>query len=144
VPHQYGWDFSGRHPCPTNTLPVPDLSITDIHAQPRLHDSARSILCFLGSTVASKDGVESKPILVETARPDTVAQFFDGMNTIDVQNHLPQGLLKLEEHWKTQTRQHRLIATILGIYAADAFLTRAYLRRSTGEKVTISSTLGAL
>ncbi len=57
-----------------------------------------------------------------TPWPQVVQQYFAVAQASDVNNHLRQSGLALEESWKTQTWWHRLIATIVGICESDAFL----------------------
>ena len=52
--------------------------------------------------------------------------YFDNANAIDVHNHLRQGGLELERHWKTQTWWHRNFATIFGMCESDAYLAFLY------------------
>ena len=52
--------------------------------------------------------------------------YFDNANAIDVHNHLRQGGLELERHWKTHTWWHRNFATIFGMCETDAYLAFWY------------------
>ena len=51
---------------------------------------------------------------------------FDNANAIDVHNHLCQGGLELEHHWKMHTWWHRYFATIFGMCESDAYLAFRY------------------
>eukprot|EP00731_Ephydatia_muelleri_P009180 Em0004g1518a len=62
----------------------------------------------------------------EVKRPAVVEAYFDNANAIDVHNHLRQGGLELERHWKTQTWWHRNFATIFGMCESDAYLAFRY------------------
>lgn len=62
----------------------------------------------------------------EVKRPAVVEAYFDNANAIDVHNHLRQGGLELERHWKTHTWWHRNFATIFGMCETDAYLAFRY------------------
>lgn len=55
-------------------------------------------------------------------RPQLYESYFDGSASIDVHNHLRQDGLALENAWKTQSWEHRIIASLLGIIETNAYL----------------------
>eukprot|EP01031_Cornospumella_fuschlensis_P026833 gene26833-32426_t len=73
-----------------------------------------------------------------TAAPEVVNDIFEGFNVIDVHDHYRQGILRLEEHWLTETWWHRLFATLLGVIVTDAY----FMRRQANELSTFSTFIG--
>ena len=57
-------------------------------------------------------------------KPAVVEAYF--ANATDVHNHLHQGGLELERHWKTYTWWHRNLATLFGMCKTDAYLAFQY------------------
>lgn len=64
-----------------------------------------------------------------------VEEFFDNMNKVDIHNHYRQGILRLEQTWKTKKWQHRCLATQWGFCAVDAFLANRWRRREIDVEV---------
>ena len=48
--------------------------------------------------------------------------YFDNTNAFDVHNHLRQGGLELERHWKIHTWWHCNFAIIFGVCKSDAYV----------------------
>jgi hypothetical protein len=57
-----------------------------------------------------------------TPRPQMMDKFFTWFSKIDVHDHRRQGILRMEQYWKTKDWSHRIFATILGICVVDAYL----------------------
>ena len=62
----------------------------------------------------------------EIFRPAICSNYFNASNKIDVHNQLRQGLLLLEEHWKTNDGWFRIIVTIIGMTVTDAYLASVF------------------
>ena len=59
-------------------------------------------------------------------RPRCLSIYFRAANLIDMHNHLRQGVLRLEMHWKTPNPWFRLISTIIGTTVVDCFLATKF------------------
>jgi hypothetical protein len=57
-----------------------------------------------------------------TPRPQMMDKFFTWFSKIDVHDHRRQGVLKIEQFWKTKTWWHRLFGSLLGVCVIDAYL----------------------
>lgn len=68
-----------------------------------------------------------------TPRPQMMEQFFMCFSKIDVHDHRRQGVLKLEQFWKTQTWWHRIFASLLGVCIVDSYL--AYMLESASFRL---------
>ena len=62
-------------------------------------------------------------------RPVVIEMFFRHFAAIDIHDHLRQGLLQIERAWKTNTWEHRIFGTMLGIIVTNAFLLYRYERK---------------
>ena len=56
-----------------------------------------------------------------TTRVQVVYWLFKYFSVIDIHDHFRQGILKIEEHWRTITWWHRIFATIMGIIYTNAY-----------------------
>jgi hypothetical protein len=83
--------------------------------------------------VNNDDGITSRMVTKETPWPSIVAQYFEAASASDVNNHLRQGSLAMEEVWGTQTWWHRILATVVGICEVDSFLAFAALHPRGSE-----------
>lgn len=68
----------------------------------------------------------------EYPQPAVVKEMFDAFPTIDIHDHLRQGILKMEVSWKTLSWQHRLTATMLGIIFTNTYLAYRYDKSTAG------------
>jgi hypothetical protein len=59
---------------------------------------------------------------IKVRRPRAFEKYFDNALAIDVNNHLRQGELRVEQGWVTRKWYLRVHSTILGISVTDAFL----------------------
>ena len=75
-----------------------------------------------------------------TSRVNIVAHMFKYFSVIDIHDHLRQGILKMEESWKTRTWWHRLFATVLGIIYTNSY----NYYRNEYNIINHGSTLGML
>ena len=81
---------------------------------------------FRQSTPEDRSNAPCVVLYKEVKRPAVVEAYFDNANVIDVHNHLRQGGLELERHWKMQTWWHHNFATIFGMCESDAYLAFRY------------------
>ena len=94
----------------------------------------KSIITTVGNCLPGNDQVIKRSRLVEvngmfqtqesekrTARCNLIERLFDGFSKIDIHDHYRQGILAIEESWKTHCWWHRFFATILGIIFTDVF-----------------------
>lgn len=81
----------------------------------------RSIPTRLGE-VHDVDIDEEENAFLEYPVPKLVEDYYEASNSIDVHNQLRQGILMIEEHWKTHRWDLRAFSTVFGIILANAFL----------------------
>ena len=94
----------------------------------------KAIVSNCGTTFPGKPSVRLRSKLVQEdgqlneisqkyyiPRPEVVETFFNNCNTINVHDHLRQGLLKLDISWQTKTWWHRVFATLFGMCVTDAY-----------------------
>lgn len=85
--------------------------------------------------VTDPDGIpETIKRYLEVPQPNVVYDMFDAFPTIDIHDHLRQGILKMEASWKTMQWQHRMYATMFGIMFTNAYLAYKYTAITEGEK----------
>ena len=89
------------------------------------------VICFISTKNAGSTVLE-KPFIVrysnefenvehrEVDRPKVASSYFHACNAIDVHNQARQGILSLEQHWKTHDCWTRLHDTLLGCHVIDA------------------------
>lgn len=65
-------------------------------------------------------------------QPSVVKDMFQAFPTIDIHDHLRQGVLKMEASWKTHSWEHRFVATMLGIIFTNTYLAYRYDRSTAG------------
>jgi hypothetical protein len=75
-------------------------------------------------------GVYQENVEKSTPRCSLVARYFDNFHLIDVHDHMRQGVLGLEMHWRTLNWTHRIFGTLIGIIVTDTF----YLHRAMFEE----------
>ena len=61
-----------------------------------------------------------------TSRVQVIYNLFRYFSVIDVHDHFRQGILALEEYWKTINWWHRLFATIMGMIYTNAYFYYRY------------------
>ena len=59
-------------------------------------------------------------------RPSVISDYFEYSNAIDVHNHARQGVLRLEDCWRTQDCWFRLATTFIGMTLTDAWKAYKY------------------
>jgi hypothetical protein len=59
-------------------------------------------------------------------RPSVVEELFEGFSTIDIQNHIRQGILEIEREWATHRWWIRTFGTLWGIAITNAYLLYRY------------------
>lgn len=65
--------------------------------------------------------LENQYYLRETPCPKIANEIFSAFKIIDVHYHYRQGILKLEQSWKSQSWWQRLFSTLLSVIATDAY-----------------------
>ena len=71
-------------------------------------------------------------------QPQAAGDYHQWANAIDVHNHLRQGVLRLEEHWKTTNCWFRPWTTFVSIAVVDAFkVSKQYYTSPRSKDVTI-------
>ena len=75
-------------------------------------------------------GVYQENVEESTPRCSLVARYFDNFHLVDVHDHMRQGVLRLEMHWRTYSWIHRIFGTLIGIVVTDTF----YLHRAMFEE----------
>lgn len=61
-------------------------------------------------------------------RPSMVKMFFEPFNAVDTNDQYRQGILKLEENWKTHSWVTRAISTVLGVIFVNSHLAMQLTR----------------
>ncbi|KAF5270310.1 hypothetical protein FQR65_LT05498 [Abscondita terminalis] len=93
-----------------------------------------------GKTAMDKkmaEGVSSRAKFEkEVARPQIVADYFDGSAAIDIHNHIRQSGLALENVWSTTKWQHRIFASVFGIIETNSYLAFNYFRKDVSEPIS--------
>ena len=70
----------------------------------------------------------------EVARPAILSNYFKKSNKVDSHNHVRQGIIALEKMWVTHDCWFRLVTTLIGITATDAW--KASRHQSPGEDLS--------
>ena len=71
-------------------------------------------------------------------QPQTAGEYHQWANAIDAHNQLRQGVLRLEEHWKTTNCWFRPFTTFISIAVVDAFnVSKQYCKSPRGKEVTL-------
>ena len=73
----------------------------------------------------------SETFYKEVKRQKMSEDYFEGASVIDVDNHLRQYGLALEQSWSTKSWSHRVFSTLLGISECDAFLSYCRFEEKT-------------
>ena len=58
----------------------------------------------------------------QVERPDCISTYFAHANAIDIHNHYRQGLLGLEQHWRTTNLWFRIACSVIGMTVVDCYL----------------------
>ena len=82
-------------------------------------------------------GYRTEKYEIAVKRPQAVETLLKYFSVIDVHDHLRQGSLALEVHWKTLTWWHRMFRTILGMIVTNAY--KAYCFEMNRIDITQSS-----
>ena len=69
----------------------------------------------------------------EVQRPLVASKYFGVSGSIDANNQIRQGELRLEDHWRTDNGWFRCVSTVLGIAVTNAFKASCFLFASEGE-----------
>jgi hypothetical protein len=75
---------------------------------------------------------------IAVPRPSMVKMFFEPFNAVDTNDQYRQGILKLEENWKTYSWTTRAISTVLGVIFVNSHLAVQLLEgqgKSSSEKL---------
>ena len=71
-------------------------------------------------------------------RPDCISQYFKCANKIDRHNHLRQGILRLEQYWRTVDPWFCIATTVFGMTVSDCYLgMRFHLQAEPFSSFTI-------
>ena len=108
---------------------------TTIDAEPAVRKRAR----------LDEDG-RTREFELEIPRPRMVKMFFDGFNAVDTNDQYRQGILKLEENWKTHSWATRTFTTILGVIFVNSHLAMRLTRDNdaTQDPSTFKEDMGKL
>lgn len=87
--------------------------------------------------VENNNVIEEEHVSEEITRPQMVSLYYENYNAIDINDHLRQDSLALEEVWGTTKWYIRLFTTILGITFTDSYFGWKY------EKFTLSGVQNA-
>jgi hypothetical protein len=95
-----------------------------------------------GTTIAADDSVRKRARLdddgrtrhfeVRVPRPNIVKMFFEGFNAVDTNDQYRQGILQLEENWKTHKWATRTFTTVLGVIFVNSHLAMKLTREYDG------------
>lgn len=79
-------------------------------------------------TLAEMDSdiIERKQPGVIVHQPEILEEMQKFNHAIDDNNHLRQGVLKIDEHWKTHKPHIRIFSTIIGIVCTNSYLGYRY------------------
>jgi hypothetical protein len=102
---------------------------TDPHPQPYVRKRTRV-------TVDAEGLPATERFDRETPRPRLIADLFQYFGAIDRHDHMRQGVLRVEEAWKTKIWWHRLYATVFGIVVTDCYFAYKYVRESLHAEAT--------
>ena len=108
------------------------------------HDlKLKTIITNRGTTLSGTDSIRYRHKIVvvdgvevtqkeekRIKRPRMIEDFFECFSAVDVQDHLRQGSLRMEEVWKTKQWFHRIFAKIYGIILTDCFLAYRWTKTS--------------
>lgn len=86
--------------------------------------------------------VSTRGTTIETdpSRPSMVKMFFEPFNAVDTNDQYRQGILKLEENWKTHSWVTRTLSTILGVIFVNSHLAMRFLRGPVDAETASTST----
>jgi hypothetical protein len=74
-----------------------------------------------------------------------VKMFFGPFNAVDTNDQYRQGILRLEENWKTYTWTTRVISTVLGVIFVNSHLAlQFYLGNEKSSSVTLKTDMDKL
>lgn len=90
---------------------------TTIETDPSMRERAR----------LNEDGTTVR-FEIAVPRPSMVKMFFEPFNAVDTNDQYRQGILKLEENWKTHSWVTRTLSTILGVIFVNSHLAMRFLR----------------
>jgi hypothetical protein len=68
--------------------------------------------------------IETEVVPIE--RPLAVYELYKYFSNVDIHDHLRQGSLMLETHWRTKIWWHRLFSSILGMIFTDTYLAHQW------------------
>ena len=75
---------------------------------------------------------------IAVPRPSMVKMFYDRFNAVDTNDQYRQGILKLEENWKTHSWAIRTLSTVLGVIFVNCHLGMRFLRGPEGMGSVLS------
>jgi hypothetical protein len=118
-------------------------------SEPRLYALAwadkktKLLISTLGSTAMADPAIRNRARLrsdgkteryvIKIPRPQLVKDFYACFNAVDTNDQFRQGILKLEDHWRTHSWVTRAITTIFGVILTNAHLLCKGVRRALGE-----------
>jgi hypothetical protein len=70
---------------------------------------------------------------IEIPRPSMIKMFFKPFNAVDTNDQYRQGILKLEENWKTHSWATRTLTTVLGVIFVNSHLAMKLIRSQQDE-----------
>jgi hypothetical protein len=120
----------------TTTPPVLHAAVWN-DAKPKFLISTR------GTTIPADPVVRTRVVLDEDGninkneyqvpRPLMIKEFFDAFNAVDTNDQYRQGILRIEENWRTHRWDMRTFSTVLGVIVVNSYLLSQYMRTAHGS-----------